>query len=273
MCFLAASAGPANTSVDAIASLAEAMNKFGILTVIIAAMIVGIGALVFFIMNMNKKNRDNLNLLLKEQNENTIAQNNLLLEKITELTDQQYRDNNAEKNLINIFMKLNNTLKDECHNVQDRLDCTRVGIYACHNGSKTNTGLPFFKTSCVSEWISKKHLISGGVGAHTDLQLGIFYDLVKEVFEHGYYVIRNVEDPEFDNVNAKKFITSLSVKSSIIVAITNSEDLHIGSVTIEFSHVLTDEEEIKEAIEEGKVLADKIVPLLDYSLYDENSIE
>lgn len=256
---------------DSIISLAEAMNKFGILTVIIAAMVVCIGIFVVFVLTSNKKKSNNLMALLKEQSENTLKQNNLLLEKITELTEQQYKEAKTEKNLVNIFMKLNNTLKDECHNVQETLDCARVGIYACHNGSKTNTGLPFFKTSCISEWISNKYLITGGVRFHTDLQLGIFYDLVKEVFENGYCVIKDVNDSdESANRSAYKYLTALGVQSSVIVAVINSEDLHIGSVTMEFKHPLDNEDKIKAAVEEGKRLAEKIVPLLDYSLYEDN---
>ncbi len=258
---------------DSIISLAEAMDRFGVLTVIIAAMVVCIGVFVVFVLSANKKKSDNLINLLKQESENTLKQNNVLLEKITELTEQQNKEAKTEKNLVNIFMKLNNTLKEECHDVQEKLDCARVGIYACHNGSKTNTGLPFFKTSCISEWVSRNHMITGGVGFHTDLQLGIFYNLVKKVFEQGYCVIRSLDEgkDEFENVGAYKYLTTIGVESSVIVAIINSEDLHIGSVTMEFMTPLDNDDKIKMAIEEGKKLANKLVPLLDYSLYkDEN---
>lgn len=255
-----------------ITNLSEAMDKFGILTVVIAAMVVCIGIFVLYTLSTNKKKSDNLTNLLKEQNENTLKQNAVLLEKITELAEQHLKETETEKNLISIFMKLNDTLKDECHNVQTKLDCARVGIYACHNGSKTNTGLPFFKTSCISEWVSPKYLCSGGIGFHTDLQLGMFYTLVKEVFEHGYCIIKDIDQPDESekNVNVYKYVTALGVSSSVIVAITNYEGLHIGSVTIEFKHPLDDEDKINFAIAEGKKLAEKIVPLLDYSLDEYN---
>lgn len=271
-------------SSNAITEIADAMDKYGILTVILAGMMVAIGVTMWFILKSNKKRSNDLSEmlkeqnqntleLLKEQNENTLKQNSILLDKITELTDQQHKDANAEKKLVNIFMRLNFTLKDECHQVQEKLNCMRVGVYACHNGSKTNTGLPFFKTSCVSEWISKKYIINGAIGIHSDLQLGVFYNIVKEVFEKGYYVIKDAEGNKEEMPNAYKYLSGLGAKSSVIIAIMDTDELHIGAVAIEFNEKLEDDERITEIVNEGRRLAEKIAPLLDYSLYDQDTID
>ncbi len=269
-------------SSNAITDMAKAIDQYGILTVILAGIMVAIGAIMWFIFKSSRKHSNDLSELLKEQsqntlellkeqNENTLKQNSILLDKITELTDQQHKEADTEKQLVNIFMRLNFTLKDECHQVQEKLDCMRVGVYACHNGSKTNTGLPFFKTSCVSEWISKKFLISGAIGFHTDLQLGIFYAIVKDVFENGYYIIKDIEASKAELPNAYKYLSGLGAKSSVIAAIMDTEGLHIGAVVIEFDKPLIDED-VEHVLEEGKHLADKIAPLLDYSLYDKDDI-
>lgn len=270
---------PQNTVTE----MADAIDKYGALTVVLAGMMVAIGTVMWFIFRSNRKHSNDLSEmlkeqnqntldLLKEQNQNTLKQNSILLDKITELTDQQHKEADTEKKLVNIFMRLNFTLKDECHQVQEKLDCMRVGVYACHNGSKTNTGLPFFKTSCVSEWISKKFIVTGAIGFHTDLQLGIFYNIVKEVFEKGYFIIKDAENIKIELPTAYKYLSSLGARSSIIVAITDNAGLHIGAIAMEFNEILEDENRINEIVLEGKHLADKIAPLLDYSLYDQDDI-
>ena len=262
-----------STTVDpnTITDMAEAIDKFGVGTVLIAAMICYISIFITCILASNRKKSNDLTKMLKEQNENTLKQNMLLLEKITE---HQCKEINTEKNLVNIFMKLNNILKDECQDVQTKLDCERVGIYACHNGAKTNMGLPFFKTSCISEWMSAKTMMVSGIAVHNNLQLGIFYSLVKKVFEDGYCVIYNTgnNSSEFENVSVSRYLNMLEIETSIIVPILNSDGLHIGAVSIEYKSKVSDEEAIKKAIENGRKLAHKIAPLLDYSLSGDDFI-
>ena len=268
-------------TVQSITDLSKAINEYGIVTVVLAAMLIGIAGMVLFTFKSNKKHTNNLTELfkqqnqttidlLKEQNKNTIDQNELLLKRLTELTDKNKKETNTEKNLINIFMRLNFTLKDECHAIQEQLNCMRVGIYACHNGAKTNTGLPFFKASCISEWISKKFLMNSVMGLHYELQLGIFFNTLEKIFEKGYCVIKDINDVKGES--NYKYMNSMGISSSVIIAVLNNDDLNIGAITIEFDHVLTDEDNIDNIIKVGTELSKKIVPLLDYSLYDESDI-
>lgn len=260
----------ASTETDAISintsditDLANAINRYGFIPIILSAMMLVIGLFIGYMIYTNKKYTNQL-----------IDQNKTLMDKLQSITDQKNKETKTERNLVNIFMRLNYTLKEECHQVQEKLNCIRVGIYACHNNTTTNTGLPFFKTSCISEWISKTNLNPGGVGVHTDLQLGIFYNLVKQTVEDGSCIIYDIREDKFTyNATVKKCMAELGAISSIIIPIINDEDHHMGAITIEFAAPLSKEEDLTERITEGKLLAEKIYPLLDYSLYDEEVIE
>lgn len=271
----------ASTEADAnfidsseITELAKAIKMYGVIPVILAAMIIALGIFIIFTIRSNKKYTDTILQLFKDKDTNITNQNNILIEKITAIIDQKNKEVRTERNLVNIFMKLNYTLKEECHQVQEKLNCIRVGVYVCHNNTTTNTGLPFFKTSCISEWISKTHFNSGGVGAHTDLQLGIFYNLVKQTVEEGHCIIYDISEDKFTyNATVRKCMNNLGAASSIIVPIINDEDHHLGAITIEFSEPISKDTDLSDIINEGKRLAEKIAPLLDYSLYDEEVIE
>lgn len=266
-------------------NLAGTIEKYGFIPVILAGMILVIGVFIGYIIYNNKKYTNQITdlfnkqiettlELLKERDKNLTDQNNMLLEKITNITDEKTKEVKTERNLVNIFMRLNSILKDECHQVQEKFNAIRVGVYACHNNTTTNTGLPFFKISCISEWISKNNFNSGGIGVHTDLQLGIFYNLVKQIVEEGYCVIYNIQESKMIyNSMIRKYMNNLGAVSSIIVPIINDEDHHIGSVTIEFNEPINKDQDISSIITECKNLAEKIIPLLDYSLYDEDVIE
>ena len=287
---LASEAAPAtaNESVpdmggitDNIVDISKAMNDYGIITVIMAALIVGIACVVLFVFRSNKKHTDNMTKLfndqnkqmlemLNTQNKNTMDQNGLLLERISELNDHHHKEVKTERNLVQIFLRLNSALKDECHKVQESLDCMRVGVYACHNGSKTNTGLSFFKASCVSEWVSRKFLLTSVMGLHTELPLYLFFNAVNDVFTKGYTIIKDSEADKAAKPASSTYMEKMGVKTSVIIGIV-SRDISIGSVTIEFDTIVDDEELLKKTVTIGKELSAKLAPLLDYSMLERNS--
>ena len=284
---LLAEAASSSTSEDAssmssdIINIAKAINDYGFITVLMATLIVTICVVIIFIFRSNRRHTQNTANMFKEQNEgilemfqsqnkNIMDQNTLLLNKISELTEIHHQEVKTEKNLVPIFMKLNYALKDECHKIQDELDCMRVGVYACHNGAKTNTGLPFFKASCISEWVSGKYILASFMSVHAELPLGMFFNAIIELCHNGYTVIHDVDKESDIKPASTQYLKAMKAKSSVIIGITNDDDINIGAVTIEFDKPIEDDSQIERIVNIGKELTSKLVPLLDYSMMEIN---
>ena len=95
---------------------------------------------------------------LKEQNDALVGQ---ALAQISEPNASNTTAGNNErvKNLMGIFMKLKDSIKENCITTMNKIGAVRIAIYLFHNGTHTTHGLSFFKMSCMCE----KVVIGSGV--------------------------------------------------------------------------------------------------------------
>lgn len=263
-------------ATDAVEQMADMMSSYGIITVIMGAFLLIVLALVaYLIINDRKRSKSMMDLLDHQTTEleKRDKKNQELIEKLTIDREEKEKEEQTEKNLVAIFIKLNLVLKEECRILQEKLNCNRVGIYVYHNGSKSLSGLPFFKTTCISEWLTKKLLMKTKLHEHTDVPLGMFYNLVSGLFVDGHFIIKNRDDIKDTEPVTYERLCQLCAKSSILISVKNKDESDIGCIVIEFDDILTSDEQVNKIIEDGKDLASKISLLLDYSLYSKDDIE
>jgi transcription initiation factor IIE alpha subunit len=173
-----------NDAVGNVSQLSEAISKYGLLTVILAVFLLLFLLLVLFIINSNQKF---INIL--------IDQNNKFINELTESVPQK---NYEEENIVEIFTKLNEVFKDECKKINEKTSSSRTAIYVFHNGSVASHGLPFFKMTCVSEWISRGSGFQEQMSKHTNLNLALFGSLIEELYNTGVFLIRKCSNEELE---------------------------------------------------------------------------
>lgn len=260
----------------AVEQMAEIMNHYGIFTVILAGflliVLVLISYLVFNDRRRSKAMMDMLNHQTAELEKRDMRDQEFIERLAFDQTEKE-KEEQTEKNLVPIFIRLNLVLKEECRILQEQLNCNRVGIYVYHNGSKSLSGVPFFKTTCISEWLTKKLLVRTKLHEHTDVPLGMFYNLVTGLFVDEYFVIKNRDDIKETEPVSYDRLCQLGSRASVLISIKSKDDVVIGGIAIEFNDNLDEENRINEIIKAGKNLASKISLLLDYSLYSKDDIE
>lgn len=263
-------------NTDSVKQMADMMSSYGIITVIMATFLIIVLVLIaWLIVNDHKRSKSVMNLLDHQTTEleQRDKKNQELLERLTLEDAEKQKEEQTERNLVGIFIRLNLVLKEECRILQETLHCNRVGVYVYHNGTKSLSGLPFFKTTCISEWLTKKLLMKTKLHEHTDVPLGMFYNIVAGLFVDGYFIIKNRDDiKESEPVTYEK-LCELSSRSSVLIAIKSKDDKDIGCIVIEFNDNLETDEQVNNIIQSGKELSEKISLLLDYSLYSQDDIE
>lgn len=250
-------------TIDQIGSVSENIDKYGPFTVLLAVFIVIFLIIIIHSNNSQKKLIENI-IKSNENYCNAIKkQNEELLEKIVETSDKA--KNYDEKDLASIFVKLNTTLKSECQKAQRNLRAECMCIYVLHNGMVSSHGLPFFKMSCICEWIKKGSGISTRIREHSNLPINLFDKLISGLFENGEYFIDANDE---SNGNLNMFINGPRVVNCVCTPIYDSENKMMGFIVADFSfEVITNKEKLQDIKEKMWALASIIKPVLDYSDY------
>lgn len=243
----------ASTFIEKLASM---ISEYGPLIVIMAVFLFVFVAAVLAIMHMNNK------MIISAINErNTMinsitGQNDKLVDciahrddKDTESThEEEAQDkeapiiikNSADKrDLIGTYIDINIILKDASRNALEDLDCERIAIYVFHNGNKSIHGLPFFKMSCVHEWCktgsrAMKTKTIRGI-SHVDMPLYTFSSIVEDIYEHGKYVVEDVNNLCKRDEHLQTFLAYSDAKSVYAVAIVDDDGNVAGFILAEFS--------------------------------------
>lgn len=250
-------------AVDQITSVSESINEYGPYTVLLSVFIVIFLVLIIHSNNSQKKMIENI----IKSNENYCdaikKQNEELLEKIVENSDRERTYD--EKDLASIFVKLNTTLKSECQKAQRNLRADCMCVYVLHNGMHSSHGLPFFKMSCICEWIKKGSGIHSRIREHSNLPINLFDQLMIGLFQNGEYFI---DAKAVGSSNLSMFINGPRVVNCVCIPIYDSENKIMGFIAADFSYeVISDKVRLQEIKEKMWSLASIIKPVLDYSDY------
>lgn len=261
---------------ESVNQLADLMSHYGIITVVMAGFLLIVLTLVGYLIVNDRRRSKSMMDLLEHQTKSLDERDKRDQELIDRLTiehEEKEKEAQTEKNLVAIFIRLNLVLKDECRQLQEKLNCNRVGIYVYHNGSKSLSGVPFFKTTCISEWLTRRLMVKTTLRQHTDVPLGMYYNIISDLFVDGYKIIPDRDEIKSTEPAVYEQLCKLCSRSSVIISIKNNEEAPIGGIVIEFDDNLTDKDRIDTIVATGKELSSKISLLLDYSIYSKEDIE
>ena len=254
-----------NKATSEVFSIAEAIDKFGPYIVILAVVLLIFLCVIYSNNRMYNKFQSQL---MKNNDDYKDSMTDLITKMVNQLLDANDKKQNEAKtndqDLMNIFIKLRESMQDYCKNAMDIIHADRLAIYLFHNGTHSTHGVKFFKLSCICENVK----IGSGVREHSiehsNVPLNLFDSMVDELIKNGEYIIINNE--ELKNSNHRIFISSDKIKYAIAEAIFDKNNVILGFVLIESSKDYN-EEIIKEQKQELSKLVYQISPVLIYGDY------
>ena len=206
---------------------------------------------------------NNYKIELKNQNDTFVKQ---LLKQISDQNNLFINAKNGEasKNLVNIFIKLRESIRENCVTSMNKIKAARIAIYLFHNGSHSTHGISFLKISCVCEKVAIGSGIRERMMEHTNIPINLFDDMIDKLMTFNRYIIMNNED--LQESSHKMFISADKIKYAQLIALYDINNNMLGFISVEMDKPYSKDEvdNEKEILDE---LAKQLVPVLSYCDY------
>lgn len=246
-------------SAEDIKTISDAIQKYGIITVIVAALIILALIAIGIILKIALSNTSSLNKQLESQ-QNTVDSLIKYLKEDNKDTHKCTPEDHASIEFMSSYSKVMEGLKASCNEVYDNIKADRVLIDVFHNGSKAFNGLPFLKATCISQWM-RSSMIGKKRNPEKDIPLNFFSRELSEYNELGYSCEKNIDLLKETDPYAHRWFTTDRVMSYVSVPLYNNGNL-VGLVRAEFFVVIEDDNKIEEYRKELDLLAERASSLL-----------
>ena len=212
-------------------SLGRMINEFGPFVFGLVAFLLIIVLLIVLLIYLAKAMSANNN---NQSNDNNGDRIRYLEEELARM--QGDKPTTKEKNIVEIFLRISDSLKHNVKEILEDVDADRVEFYLFHNGTHSLNNIPFLKASCICEvdkdGLAKYHLIK----MHKDIPIGFMEELVVDLLKKHNFVIYKNEN-KIDAFISKLFFDEQD-KTCIFSGIFeyNSGEL-LGFIVAEYDYV------------------------------------
>lgn len=252
-------AASASEQLETVSGFADLIAKHGETIVIISVFIVILLSLFVVIVKSNSKANEQILDQQKKMLDKLLAKGNENVQKVADMTEPK-----NEKNLIEIFVRLNDALKEEMRDLRRIIDADRVGIYVFHNGTHSSHGIPFFKLTCINERIKKGSGIAPNVANHASVPLTLFEGFITSLYKNSE--VLNKKDPTTGIYSLPySVLANESISTGLYIGIYDCDNNLLGYMAAEFKTIIDTDEEIKKIKDSIYVSVKRIAPILEYS--------
>lgn len=260
-----------NNTSETVNTTAQMINQEGLGTVILALFIVVFLAMQYMQWKQAKADREaneiaNTNLI------NTfIAQHEKILNTIINNKEMNSYQLHEEKDLMALFGNIHKRLIEDCREALEILNADRTAVYVFHNGSSSIHDLPFFKFSCIAEFIARGSGSTSKMKAHNSVPIDLLNQIIDTLTRDGNFVHFKIDNNDNLSMDEKIFLNKLLLqgteKTCILYSIYDMENRCMGFIFAEFGEDNFTKEELKEKKVHLKYLAEKLSPILEFSNY------
>ena len=215
--------------INGIGELSGTISDFGPTIVIIAVFIVIFIAMFVTMILMNKKQLSTIAESYKTQSEALISQNKTMMENIL---NEKKAEN---KELVNNYIESHIVFKNASKIALDKMHADRVGIYVFHNGNSSAHGFPFFKMSCVGEWLHRSYDLNCRIHDHVNMPLYAFSGIIEKLYNKGYF--ENLTDLNSEVAELNMFTGTMEHERIYMLALHDDYDNLAGFSMVKFKHL------------------------------------
>lgn len=248
-------------AIEGVTGLAKSISEYGPFIVILAMVMVLFIAIILYILKENKKAREEERELSKQLLASVLEN---IEKKSKETLESNHGKNYDEKNIVAIFTKLNDSLRNVCDLTLKKTQSNRTAIYVFHNGSHASHGLPFFKMTCICEKVTKDSNANILMSAHSAMPLNLFDSIVSSLYNNGEYRITQDTNNPVDII----FLKGSKIQDCFFVPIYDSDDKIMGFIFNGYN-TLDPDRDINKEKEFLVELAMMAKPVIEFSKYQE----
>lgn len=164
-----------------------------------------------------------------------------------------------QESLMNVFLRINNSLKHTCRELLNEIDSDRVAFYLFHNGTHSTRGVPFLKTSCICEFSRSGYNAYHLIQEHKDLPISFLGSLVSDLVEKQEFVI--YKNDTIMDAFISRIILNEEDKTCLFCGIFDPDSGEIlGFITAEYVNITKfNPEDLRQKQEELREIAKRTI--------------
>ena len=260
-----------NNTTESVNTTAQMINQEGLGTVILALFIVVFLVMQYMQWKQAKADREANEIANNNLINTFIAQHEKILNTIINNKEMNNYQLHEEKDLMTLFGNIHKRLIEDCREALEILNADRTAVYVFHNGSSSIHDLPFFKFSCIAEFIARGSGSTSKMKAHNSIPIDLLIQIIDTLIRDGNFVHFKVNKNNNLSMDETLFLNKLLLqgteKTCILYSIYDMENRCMGFIFAEFSEDSFTKEELKEKKVHLKYLAEKLSPILEFSNY------
>ena len=260
-----------NNTTESVNTTAQMINQEGLGTVILALFIVVFLVMQYMQWKQAKADREANEIANNNLINTFIAQHEKILNTIINNKEMNNYQLHEEKDLMTLFGNIHKRLIEDCREALEILNADRTAVYVFHNGSSSIHDLPFFKFSCIAEFIARGSGSTSKMKAHNSIPIDLLNQIIDILIRDGNFVHFKVNKNNNLSMDETLFLNKLLLqgteKTCILYSIYDMENRCMGFIFAEFSEDSFTKEELKEKKVHLKYLAEKLSPILEFSNY------
>lgn len=260
-----------NNTTESVNTTAQMINQEGLGTVILALFIVVFLAMQYMQWKQAKADREANEIANNNLINTFIAQHEKILNTIINNKEMNNYQLHEEKDLMTLFGNIHKRLIEDCREALEILNADRTAVYVFHNGSSSIHDLPFFKFSCIAEFIARGSGSTSKMKAHNSIPIDLLNQIIDTLIRDGNFVHFKVNKNNNLSMDETLFLNKLLLqgteKTCILYSIYDMENRCMGFIFAEFGEDSFTKEELKEKKVHLKYLAEKLSPILEFSNY------
>lgn len=216
--------------------IVQLIATFGILPVLIAVVI---WLIIHTFLSQKKFNEKQQELNAKQQEQNEAQEERLMsmlgqmMSSIVQVQTNTNTHHSLEEEEEN--RKVDTLINAQLQKLLVQTHANRVTCFQYHNGGKGLTGRSFQKMSMTHEIVDE--LTAPVALSYQNIPRTLYPILNKTVAEQGYYYVENIESIKETDSLSYAWFKSRGCYSIFVGAIKSTNDLVLGYVTIEFTHL------------------------------------
>ena len=260
-----------NNTTESVNTTAQMINQEGLGTVILALFIVVFLVMQYMQWKQAKADREANEIANNNLINTFIAQHEKILNTIINNKEMNNYQLHEEKDLMTLFGNIHKRLIEDCREALEILNADRTAVYVFHNGSSSIHDLPFFKFSCIAEFIARGSGSTSKMKAHNSIPIDLLNQIIDTLIRDGNFVHFKVNKNNNLSMDETLFLNKLLLqgteKTCILYSIYDMENRCMGFIFAEFGEDSFTKEELKEKKVHLKYLAEKLSPILEFSNY------
>lgn len=223
-------------SIEQVEKMSSLLDSYGVGIVLISVFLVIFIVVVLFMgywfnKSYNKTNKQNEELIQRLLDNQTKQ-----LMKAEKKEEEVKECKEKKTNIIDNFVKQNELIKSNLERICNSVKADMASLFVFHNGQFSSHGLPFYKVSCICQYINKDSGLIQTMQDFQSLNLALIDSSIETMFRYGKLIIYDLEETKSQYPVLHNFLMiDKKATNAIGISVYDSNSRMTGIVVLKYT--------------------------------------